>query len=60
MALMSETGLVVRLIRLDGGRALPKDHLAGQVIKVGVHGQRQPELIGEKILRWDLRTKQLE
>ena len=58
LALVSEAGLIVDLILLQGRRPLPENHLAGQVLKVGIHGQRQAKLVGEEVLCGDLRKQE--
>jgi hypothetical protein len=51
---MGKAGLIVDLFLLQGWRPLPKDHLAGEVLEIGVHCQWQAELIGEEVLCGDL------
>lgn len=57
MALVSKAGLVIALILLNWGWHLPEDHLTGQVLKVGVHGERQAKLVCEEVLCWNLQDR---
>ncbi|GIL50358.1 hypothetical protein Vafri_6586 [Volvox africanus] len=56
-ALHGEAGLVVSWIFVHWRGSLAEDHGAGEVLEVGVHGQRQPELIREESLGGDLESQ---
>ena len=47
--LRGEAGLRVELVRLQRRWVLPKHHLAGEVLEVGLHVQRQPKGVGEEL-----------
>jgi len=42
--------LIIYLFLLQGRCFLAKDHLAGKVLKIGIHGQRQAKLVCEEVL----------
>lgn len=53
-ALGHKAGLRVGWVLLHGRWRLPKLHLAGEVLKIGDHGEGQAKVIGEKVLSWNL------
>jgi hypothetical protein len=53
--LLGKAGLLRCGVFCDGQGGLPKDHLAAQVLEVGLHRQRQAKVVGEEVLGGDLR-----
>ena len=54
LALMRKARLAVYRILLQRRCFLAEDHLAGQVLKRGIHCQRQTKLVGEEVLGGNL------
>ena len=51
---MREAGLCVGVILLQWRRRMTKQHLAGEVLKIGIHCQRQSHFVSEECLCWHL------
>ena len=56
-ALVGKAWLIVDLFLLQRRCFLTKDHLAGQILKVGIHGQRQAKLVCEEVLCGNLQMQ---
>ncbi len=57
---MREARLIEGLVLLEGRRGHPKFHLAAQVLKIGVHCQRQAQPVCEKALCRSFAAKRQE